>query len=310
MAQARPGGTGAFRLVNGRGARLEAADPLAREPWLAVAELDDRGTEARIRLAAPLSPGWLERLHGDRLVSEDEIGFDDREGALLARRVTRLGALLLKEQPLAGADPRRMADVLARVVAARGIDRLPWTDAARQIQARVALVRRDAPDQFPDLGDAALLAEMPDWLGPHLVGMRRLVEVAALDLRAILLDRLDHAARHTLDRLAPPRLAVPSGRHAAIDYTSDPPVLAVKLQELFGLTATPVVNGGRTRLTLHLLSPAGRPVAVTQDLAGFWATGYPAVRKELRGRYPKHPWPENPLSAPPTHRTSTAGGAR
>ena len=172
----------------------------------------------------------------------------------------------------------------------------------------MALARREAPDRWPDFGDAALLADLADWLGPRLSGIRRLADLATLDLHAILLGRLDHAQRQALDRLAPLQLGVPSGRTIPVDYTVDPPVLAVKLQELFGLTRTPAVNGGRTPVTLQLLSPARHPIAVTRDLAGFWSTGYPVVRKELRGRYPKHPWPEDPLAAPPTHRTSKARG--
>ncbi len=170
----------------------------------------------------------------------------------------------------------------------------------------MALLRRREPSGWPDLSDEALLAGLEEWLAPYLAGRRRLGDLAGLDLAAILADRLSHAQRRELARRAPERLAVPSGRAHGIDYTVDPPVLGVKLQELFGLTTTPTVDEGRMPLVLHLLSPAQRPLAVTRDLAGFWATGYPAVRKELRGRYPKHPWPEDPLTAPATHRAGRA----
>jgi ATP-dependent helicase HrpB len=300
VAQARPGAPGAFRLANGRGARLHPADALAREPWLAVVELDDAGAEAQVRLAAALSFVDLEALHGGRFATVEEVRFEPREDAVVARRVLRLGALVIKEQPLAEPDPALVVDALCGAVRVQGLARLPWTEAARQLQARVALVRRDDPGGWPDPSDAALLADLEGWLAPHLAGRRRMAELAALDLRAILLERLEHARRQALDRLAPPRLAVPSGRQVPVDYAADPPVLAVKLQELFGWTAAPTVNGGRTKLALHLLSPAGRPVAVTGDLAGFWATSYPAVRKELRGRYPKHPWPDDPRAATAT----------
>jgi ATP-dependent helicase HrpB len=300
IAQARPGAPGGFRLANGRGARLDPADPLAREPWLAVAELDDAGAEARVRLAAALSFGDLEALHGDRFETVEEVRFEPREDAVVARRVVRLGALAIKEQPLAEPDPALVAGALCGAVRAQGMARLPWTAAARQLQARVALARRDDPEGWPDLGDAALLAGLEEWWAPHLAGRRRMADLASLDLRTVLLQRLDHAQRQALDRLAPSHLAVPSGRQVPVDYDADPPVLAVKLQELFGWIEAPTVNGGRTKLALHLLSPAGRPVAVTQDLAGFWATGYPAVRKELRGRYPKHPWPDDPRAATAT----------
>lgn len=310
LAQSRGGGSGSFRLANGRGAVLDPLDPLARQAWLAVAELEDSGAEARIRLAAPITPGQLEELHGHRFTSEDEVWFDPREEAVVARHVVRLGALVIKSREDPKVDPERIATVLCAALGAQGIDRLPWTDAARQLQARLALVRRAEPDRWPDFSDAALLSELSEWLGPHLSGMRRRAQVADIDLHAVLLARLDHAARQALDRLAPTRIEVPSGRSIAVDYLSDPPVLAVKLQEMFGALQTPTVNRGRTRLTLQLLSPAGHPVALTQDLPSFWATGYASVRKDLRGRYPKHPWPEDPLLARPTHRTRHAGGGR
>jgi ATP-dependent helicase HrpB len=301
LAQAR-GSTGSFRLANGRGARLDPHDPLAKEPWLAVAELDDAGAEARIRLAAPLSLATVEELFGERFVTEEEVRFDPREAAVAARRVTRLGSLVIKEQMLADADPERVAAVLCRGIRARGLAVLPWGDAARQLRARVAFLHGREPDAWPDLSDEALLAGLEDWLGPYLAGCRRLSDLAGLDLHAILRARLDRAQLQALNRRAPAHLKVPSGREIAIDYEPDPPALAVKLQELFGLAATPAVDESRVPLSLQLLSPAQRPVAVTRDLASFWATGYPAVRKELRGRYPKHPWPDDPLTAPATHR--------
>ncbi|HEX6015084.1 MAG TPA: ATP-dependent helicase HrpB, partial [Geminicoccaceae bacterium] len=254
IAQARPGAPGGFRLANGRGAQLDPADPLAREPWLAVAELDDAGAEARVRLAAALSFGHVEAHHGDRFEAAEEVRFDPREDAVVARRVVRLGALAVKERPLAEPDPAAVAGALCGAVRAQGLARLPWTGAARQLQARVALVRRDDPGGWPNLGDAALLAGLEEWLAPRLAGRRRMADLASLDLRALLLRRLDHAQRQALERLAPPHLAVPGGRQAPVDYAADPPVLAVKLQELFGWTGTPTVNGGRTKLALHLLS--------------------------------------------------------
>ena len=308
LAQARGGAKGKFRLANGRGAVLDPIDPLARHSWLAVAELEDSGAEARIRLAAPITLAQLEEQHGERFTSEDEVSFDPREEAVVARRVVRLGSLVIRSTADTNVDSQRIVGVLCDVLRAQGIDHLPWTDSARQLQARVALLRRMEPARWPDLGDAALLEWMHEWLGPHLTGIRRRSQVAALDLGAILLARVDHATRRALDRLAPTHLDVPSGRAIPVDYTRDPPVLAVKLQEMFGALQTPTVNAGRTKVMLHLLSPARHPVAVTQDLAEFWATGYAHVRKELRGRYPKHPWPEDPLLALPTHRTRKAGG--
>ena len=305
LAQARPGARGAFRLANGRGARLDAADQLAGQAWLAVAELDDAGAEARIRLAAPVGQAEIDKLHRERITTVEEVRFEPREEAVVARRAVRLGALVLREQALTP-DPAMLGEALCAGIRLRGLERLPWTVGARQLQARVALLCRREPDGWPDLSDEALLAGLEDWLAPYLAGRRRLGDLAGLDLAAILADRLSHAQRRALARRAPERLEVPSGRAHAIDYAVDPPVLGVRLQELFGLTATPTIDEGRVPLVLHLLSPAQRPLAVTRDLAGFWATGYPAVRKELRGRYPKHPWPEDPLAAPATHRAGRA----
>ena len=309
IAQARAGTRGAFRLANGRGAAIDPADPLAREPWLAVAELEDTGAEAKIRLAAAMPAGAIDDLHGQRLTDAETVGFDQRQEAVVARRERRLGALVLKSQDLEP-DPARIAGALCEGIRWRGLDCLPWTEAARQLQARVRLVRAREPEAWPDLADAALLDRLEEWLGPYLQRRRRLAALADLDLMAILQSQLDHRQRQDLARRAPERLTVPSGRSQAIDYATDPPVLAVKLQELFGLTTTPAVDDGRVPLVLHLLSPAGRPLAVTGDLASFWMSGYPAVRRELRGRYPKHPWPEDPLSAQPTHRTARSAGQR
>ena len=305
IAQARAGTRGMFRLANGRGARLDARDALAGEPWLAVAEVEDEGPEARIRLAASLAEATVEALHGDRITAVEEVRFDPREEAVVARREFRLGSLVLRAQDL---DPtaERIAAALCAGIRLRGVERLPWTETARQLQGRVALLRRREPEAWPDLSPTALADGLEDWLSPYLGGRRRLAALADLDLAAILRDRLGHERRRELDRRAPERLSVPSGRTHAIDYAADPPVLAVKLQELFGLTATPAVDDGRVPLVLHLLSPAQRPLAVTSDLVSFWASGYPAVRRELRGRYPKHPWPEDPMTAPPTHRTAKA----
>jgi ATP-dependent helicase HrpB len=180
---------------------------------------------------------------------------------------------------------------------------LGWTEPARQLRARVAfLARHDPAGGWPDLDDAALVAALEDWLGPWLRGVTRLDEARRLYLAPALLARLDHAQRERLDRLAPTHLGVPSGSRRPLDYAADPPVLAVKLQEMFGQADTPRVCAGRVPVMLHLLSPAQRPVQVTQDLAAFWSRGYAEVRKELRGRYPKHPWPEDPRNAVPTAR--------
>lgn len=299
LARARPGAPGAYRLTNGKGARLDPADPLAREAWLAVASIDD-GSESRIRLAASLRPASLEALHGFRFTTEDRVVFDPRQQGIVASRVLRLGALTIKEQPLPAPEPERVLAAWCHVVRARGAEILPWGESARRLQARVEFLRRRDPQAWPAFDDPALLADLEGWLGTELMGLRRLDELKRADLAGALRRRLDGWQRHELDRRAPVAITVPTGRQVAVDYGVDPPVLAVKLQELFGLATTPAVDEGRVALSLQLLSPAQRPIAVTRDLAGFWAGGYAAVRKELRGRYPKHPWPEDPLASLPT----------
>jgi ATP-dependent helicase HrpB len=246
----------------------------------------------------------LRALHRSRIVGEDRVSWDEERGLVRAERVERLGALVLASAPIAHPDPAAIAEALCAGVKAAGIASLRWTDEARQLQARVGFLRRHDPEgAWPDLTDERLAATLGDWLGPWLAGLNRLDEVRRLDLLSMLRGRLEGTRRQRLDRLAPEHLEVPSGSRRRIDYAADPPVLAVKLQEMFGLADTPRLCGGRVAVMLHLLSPAQRPVQVTQDLAGFWARGYAEVRRELRGRYPKHPWPEDPWNAVPTART-------
>jgi ATP-dependent helicase HrpB len=314
---------GRFVLRNGRGATLDAGQPLAREPWLAVAEL--AGTsgerESRIAVAAPLDPADLEAHFGNHVERADEVTWDAAAGAVRARRVERLGSLVLRERPLAIPDPDAVAAALLEAVRdavrTRGLGAaLPWTAEAEALRARVGFVRSleraadggDAGATWPDWSDAALAATLAEWLGPALHGARRWADVEALDLAAVLAGRLPWAQRAELDELAPTHLTVPTGSRIRIDY-GDPaaPVLAVRLQELFGVAATPRIARGRVPLTLHLLSPAHRPVQVTRDLAGFWQSSYFEVRKDLRGRYPRHPWPDDPLAAAPTRRAKPRG---
>jgi ATP-dependent helicase HrpB len=313
---------GRFLLRNGRGASLAAGQPLAREPLLAVAELagttGDR--ESRIALAAPLAAADLEEHFADQIARIDEVAWDAAAGAVRARRVERLDALVLRERPSPAPDPAAVAAALlgaARdAVRARGLDAaLPWTDAARALRERVAFVRTLDPGAapagsppWPDWSDAALVETLDAWLGPALHGLRRWADVEALDLASVLVGALSWAQRAALDELAPTHVTVPSGSRVRVDY-ADPaaPVLAVRLQELFGASDTPRVAAGRVPLVLHLLSPAHRPVQVTRDLAGFWRSSYFDVRKDLRGRYPKHPWPDDPLAAVPTRRAKPRG---
>lgn len=293
IAQRRPGGGGRFRLAHGSGAFLDPADPLAAADYLAVAALDGAQREARIFLAAPLARGEIDEIFGDRLAETIEVAWDARAEAVVARRVTRLGDLVLDEAP---AEPPREAAAAAMLEGARQTG-LPWTPALRQLRARVAFLRELGED-LPDLSDEAVIAALP----PYLDGITRKAQLERLDLARVLADMLGWEGSKRLDTLAPTHLPVPSGRSAALDYETGRPVLAVKLQEMFGATETPRVAGGRVPVVLHLLSPAGRPLQVTQDLAHFWRNAYPGVRAEMRGRYPKHPWPEDPMAAPPTAR--------
>lgn len=287
---------GAFRLASGQGARITGIDPLAKMPLLAVADLEIAGTEARIRMAAPIERAVLEARFPERLRREEGAAFDARSGAVLARRRLRFGPLVLEESPLPQADPAAMSAALAEAVAGRGLRDLPWNETARQTRARIGWMRQVEGDAWPDLSDEKLIASAPEWLAPHLSGLTRLQELAGLDLAQILLGLLPWEACRVLDQALPARLALPAGRSAAIDYARDVPTLEARAQHLFGLPGLPLLAGGRVALQVALLSPAGRPIAITGDLAAFWAGSWAEVRKEMRGRYPKHAWPENPAA--------------
>ncbi len=258
-------------------------------PLLAVAALELKAA-ARIRLAAPLDPATLP---AERMTEQTEASFDPVSGAVLARRRLRLGALLLADRT-EPADPADIAAMLARAAAEEGLRPLPWTNAARQLQARIALMRQLEPDaHWPDLSEATLIATVQEWLAPHLAGMSRLAELSRLDLTAILRGLLPSDLSRRLDAALPTHIALPGAR-VTIDYTQAVPVAAARAQAFYGLTETPRIAGGRVPLQLALLSPAGRPVAITADLAGFWRGAWADVRRDMRGRYPKHDWPENP----------------
>ena len=302
LAQRRAGAGERYLLRNGRGVRLDDPGALAAAPYLTVAELDGRAPESRVFLAAPLAFADLERLFGRQLVRDELVEWDAASGAIAARTRMRLGALILRDAPMRDVDGELAAHLLLRALRRHDGLELAWGDDARRLRERVAFLRR-LDSAWPDWSDQALDQGMEEWLLPHLDGLRRRAEVEQLPLAAILLQQLDRTRRTELDRLAPSHIVVPSGSRVAIDYAdAEAPVLAVRLQELFGLNDTPRVGGGTTPLTLHLLSPARRPVQVTRDLAGFWRSSYFEVRKELRGRYPRHDWPEDPRSALPTGR--------
>lgn len=295
---------GGYLLANGRGATFSHPVSLAREDWIVAVELDDREREARIDLAVPLAAAALERLFASQIVADERFGWDESSEALVAQRVRRLGALVLEERMLPAAQDERALPAMLQALQRAGIGALPWDEESRELRARMQFVRslgRPELGNWPASDDASLLDTLPQWLGPYLAGVTRRAALSRVPLRAALLARLTLAQRRALDALAPRTLAVPSGSVVSIDYCGErAPSLSVRLQEMFGLAETPRIGGGAVPLTLELLSPAGRPVQVTRDLVGFWRGSYAQVRRDLRGRYPKHDWPEDPLAASPT----------
>ena len=304
VARRRSGGDRSFLMVNGQGAFFRDADPLSAEEWLVIADVDGERTNARIYLAAPLHESALDELFSEQIKTQRIVTWDEREEVVRAVQRRMLGALVLKEKPLPINEAKEETDqALLEGIRRMGIGCLPWTDGLESWRQRVAFMRRLEADSWPDLSDATLLETLEDWLLPYVEGMVRRAHLARLDLSSLLLhNRLDWAARTRLDEMAPTHLAVPSGSHVPIDYSGEEPVLSVRLQEMFGMAQTPTIAGGRVALLLHLLSPARRPVQVTRDLQSFWNNGYRAVKADLKGRYPKHYWPDNPLEATPTAR--------
>ncbi len=292
LAQGR-GEPGSFRLSGGGGAKLPLVDPLSRAPLLAVAALEMK-TSARIRMAAPLDPAALPASLARRVTETVETSLDPVTGSILARRRRRLGALVLEDR----SGPPDAAEAAAALLEAvqRDPNRLPWTEAARNIQARLALMHGLEPDTWPASDDEALQRTVADWFGPHLHGLTRLSDLARLDLGHLLLDRLDWSLRSRLDRDLPTHLALPGGR-APVDYSEPVPMASARAQHFYGLAETPKLAEGRIPLRLALLSPAGRPIAITADIGSFWRGAWADARRDMRGRYPKHNWPENPLVA-------------
>lgn len=298
IGQRRGGLDGRFLLSNGRGAVLRDAEPLAAADYLVAAQLGD-GREARIFLAAEVQREQLLEYHGDLLSEHCFVAWDDREQCVQARRQLRLGELVLTNEAWRDADPQALQAALLEGVRRRGVACLPWNEAARSLQARLNFLHRLMPEAWSDVSDDALLEGLELWLLPHLHGMTRLAQLQRLDLRALLLAPLSWTRQRQLDELAPAFLTVPSGSRVRLDYSQDIPVLAVRLQEMFGLADTPRIAGGSVAVLLHLLSPARRPVQVTQQLGSFWQGSYHEVKKELKGRYPRHHWPDDPLQAQP-----------
>jgi ATP-dependent helicase HrpB len=315
------GAGGAFLLANGRGANVDPASALARAPFIAAAEVTGTAAQARIVLAAALDASEIEAQSADRIESREEIVFDAASGSLRARRLRRLGAIVLAEQPMPVAPSEETARVLADAVVRLGVDRLPWTKSLQQWRDRVGFLRRvdlaaarerqaasstsakADGDEWPDLSDAALAASAADWLVPALAGKTALSSLQSDALADALHGLLPWRLSRRLDAEAPTHFSAPSGSVVPIDYAAEEgPKLAIRVQELFGLDRHPTIAAGRVAVVVELLSPAQRPVQVTRDLPGFWRGSYGAVKAEMKGRYPRHPWPDDPLAAAPTRR--------
>ncbi|MFJ2446395.1 ATP-dependent helicase HrpB [Pseudomonas sp. NPDC087626] len=309
VAQQRRAGGAEYRLANGRAALFAEADSLMKQGWLVIADLGSRQgqREERIYLAADFDPALFDSVLAEQVRCVDQLDWDEREGVLRAERQRKVGELVLSREPLTGLDEAARSQALVNLVRRKGLELLPWTPELRQWQARVALLRQLDLDQqgdssWPDVSDGALLKSLEHWLMPYLGRVSRLSHFANLDLSSIVHNLLPWPLPQRLDELAPHHLSVPSGSSIRLDYSEQPPILAVRLQELFGLAETPRIAGGRQVVKLHLLSPARRPVQVTQDLANFWRSTYAEVKKDLKGRYPKHYWPDDPLVAEATAR--------
>lgn len=305
---ARNRGNGSFVLANGRGAAVEQTSSLARAPYIAIGEMTGTAASGRILLAAQITQDEIERHFAEHIESVDEISFDRGAMALRARRKRALHAITLSEATLAVSPSEETARTFADGLIAAGLDRLPWSKAAKQWRDRVMFLRKAEGDSWPDLSDEGLVARRDDWLVPALYDKIALKDISAGDLSDALMALLPWEMRARLDREAPTHFEAPTGSVLAIDYEAEQgPTIAVRLQELFGLNTHPSIAAGKVPLVLELLSPAQRPVQVTRDLPGFWRGSYSAVRSDLRGRYPRHPWPEDPASALPTRRVKPRG---
>lgn len=282
---------------------MREGQPLARSSYIVAASIDDRATQGAIMLAAEIEEGQLLSYHADRITEEADVYWDKESGSVKKSRRTMLGALVLKETSHERPSAEEMANVLLSVIATDGIEILPWEKGTIQLRERLMFMHTLHSD-WPDVSDVALIATLDEWLLPYLQGMRNLRDLQRVPLARALEGMLDWNQRQMLEKEAPTHISVPSGSRVPVDYTNPAaPVLAVRLQEMFGQLDTPRIGGGKVPALLHLLSPARRPVQVTSDLASFWRGTYFEVKKDLKGRYPKHYWPDDPLQAIPTNRT-------
>jgi ATP-dependent helicase HrpB len=300
IARRRGDTPGRFLLANGSGASCNDTDAMAREEWIVVAELDrpPGAPEARIALAAPLDAHDVDAVTRDAVVTVDVGEWDARRHDVVVARERRLGAITLARSPLD--DPDATVTALLAGIRSEGLGLLPRFEATASLRARVRWCREVVGDPWPDLSDPALLAAVDEWLAPHLRGVRNAAGLGRIDVHHALRTLLPWPLPQKLDELTPTHLTLPTGDGATIDYSGEHPIASVKMQEVFGLLESPRVLGGRVPVVLALLSPARRPLQVTSDLAGFWKGSYGQVRSEMRGRYPKHDWPEDPSTAAPS----------
>jgi ATP-dependent helicase HrpB len=302
LGRSREVGSTRYLMAGGTGAALAPSSTLRNAEWLAIAVADRSpgAVDARVRLAAAIDESSAVKLAASLRAGDDVISWDD--GELRVRRIDRLGAIMLAERPIPDPDPAQIAAALRHAMVRDGLGMLNWSAAAQQYRDRLDFCRRNLGAPWPDVSDAALLAGLDGWLTEDLTGVRRTSDLARINVVKALKRLLPWPDAARFDELAPEWVQVPSGSRVRLDYGHAEPVLAVRIQELFGWPRVPRIADGRVEVVLHLLSPAGRTAAVTSDLASFWAQGYPQVRSELRGRYPRHPWPADPTVAQPTKR--------
>jgi ATP-dependent helicase HrpB len=308
IAKSRGGGTGAFLLANGRGGNVDPASSLAREPFLAVAELTGAAAQSRIILAAPITLPEIEARSAGKIEDRDAATFDNASASLRARRTKRLGALVLAEQIKQVAPDADTAHTLALGIVSLGLDKLPWSKAALQFRTRVAFLRKAEGDEWPDLSNEGLGRDVAEWLEPILIDKTSRGEIGADELSDAVMNLVPWNLRRRLDEEAPTHFIAPTGTAVPIDYEAEQgPTISIRVQELFGLSKHPSIAGGRVPLVVELLSPGHKPVQITRDLPGFWRGSYADVRIEMRGRYPRHPWPDDPANALPTRRAKPRG---
>jgi ATP-dependent helicase HrpB len=308
IAKSRGGGTGAFLLASGRGGAVDPSSALAREPYFTVAELTGAAAASRIVLAAPIALAEIEARFAGKIEDRDTVTFDNGSASLRSRHTRRLGALVLAEQIKQVSPDAETAKLLAEGIAALGIGKLPWSKPQLQLRNRVSFLRRSEGEEWPDLSDDALARSAAEWLAPFLTAKTVLAQIGADDLSSAIETLLSWNLRKRLDAEAPTHFTAPTGSAVPIDYDAEQgPTVSIRVQELFGLATHPSIAGGRVPLVIELLSPAHRPVQVTRDLPGFWRGSYAQVKAEMRGRYPRHPWPDDPLTAPATRRAKRRG---